>query len=305
MTVTGPPPGPVGVWSTELRNAGRPQVREAAAELDALGYPALWLPGLDGAGALEDVAHLLGATPRARVALGVLNIWSHEPAEVAARVAALDAEHGPRTLLGLGVGAPAGAAAHGKEYGRPRASTAAYLDALDTATRPVPVGRRLLGALGPRMVDLAAERTAGWHPFLVPPGYVAAERARIGAGPFIAPHQAVVLDTDPDRARAAARAGIGMYLAFPTYRGNLARLGYGEDYLVRGGSDRLIDALVAWGDQDAIAARVRAHLDAGADHVALHVLATAQDGQLVEGMPRRQWRDLAALADLPAPTGRG
>jgi probable F420-dependent oxidoreductase len=300
MTVLSRPLAPVGVWSMELRHAARPEVQEAAAELDALGYPVLWLPGLDGSGVLEDVGDLLTAAPRAQVALGVLNIWNYEPGELAARVAALDTHHGPRTLVGLGVGAPAGAAAHGKHYGRPTASMSTYLDALDAATSPVRPGRRLLGALGPRMVDLAVARTAGWHPFLVTPDYIVGERARAGASAFLAPHQAVVLDTNPDRARAAARAGVAMFLGFPTYRSNLARLGYGEEDLVPGGSDRLIDDLVAWGDQDAIAARVRAHLDAGADHVALHVLPSTQDGQVVNGMPRRQWRDLAAL---PAPAG--
>jgi probable F420-dependent oxidoreductase len=143
------------------------------------------------------------------------------------------------------------------------------------------------------MADLAATRTAGWHPFLVTPEYSAGQRARVGAAPVIAPHQAVVLDRDPARARAAARAGIGMFLGFPAYQANLRRLGFTDDDLVPGGSDRLIDAVTAWGDLDDVARRIREHLDAGADHVALHVLTSDPDDRA--GMPREQWRELAAL----------
>ncbi|GAA1625211.1 TIGR03620 family F420-dependent LLM class oxidoreductase [Actinoplanes couchii] len=280
--------GRVGLWSTELRGAHRPQIREAVAELDELGWTTLWLPGLDGAGALDDVGHLLTAAPHSRVVTGVLNIWGQTPADLTRRIAALDAAHGERTVVGLGIGSSAGAAAHGREYGSPVATMSHYLDGLGD---PVPPARRLLGALGPRMVDLAVARTAGWHPFLVTPGYVAAERARVGAAALIAPHQAVVLETDPERARAAARAGIGMFLGFPTYQANLRRLGFTDDDLIPGGSDRLIDALVAHGTTDTLAARIREHLDAGADHVALHVLTAPGS----PGLPRTQWRELAAL----------
>ncbi|MEU4689074.1 TIGR03620 family F420-dependent LLM class oxidoreductase [Actinoplanes sp. NPDC023714] len=276
----------VGVWSMELRSADRPQIRDAAAELDALGWRTIWLPGLDGSGVLDDVGALLTAAPRSTVVTGVLNIWGQTAAELSGRVAALDAEHGPRTVVGLGIGSPAGATAHGRDYGRPVESMARYLDELGPGVGPE---RRLLGALGPRMVELAVDRAAGWHPFLVTPGYVATYRERVGAGPLIAPHQAVVLDTDPDRARAAARAGIGMFLGFPTYRDNLRRLGFGDDDLVPGGSDRLIDALVAHGTAEDVERRVREHLDAGADHVALHVLGAG-------GLPLAQWRELAFLA---------
>lgn len=280
--------GRVGLWSTELRGAHRPEVRDAATELGELGWTTLWLPGLDGAGTLDDAGHLLGAAPHSRVVTGVLNIWGQTPAELARRIAELDATHGARTVAGLGIGSPAGAAAHGRAYGSPVTTMTGYLDGLSEA---VPPERLLLGALGPRMVDLAVARTAGWHPFLVTPGYVAAERARVGAGALIAPHQAVVLETDPDRARAAARAGIGMFLGFPTYQANLRRLGFGDDDLIPGGSDRLIDALVAHGTADALDRRIQEHLDAGADHVAVHVLTDPAS----PGLPRSQWRELAAL----------
>ena len=285
--------GTVGVWSMELRGASRPEVREAATELDELGFPALWVPGLDGNGAMDDVDHLLTAAPRTAVALGVLSIWGQDPALLADRVAALDAAHGPRAMVGLGVSNPDSAATAGQAYGSPTVSMADYLDQVDTADSPVPVGRRFLGALGPKMADLAAARTAGWHPFLVTPEYSAGQRARVGAAPVIAPHQAVVLDRDPARARAAARAGIGMFIGFPAYQANLRRLGFTDDDLVPGGSDRLIDAVTAWGDLNDVARRIREHLDAGADHVALHVLTSDPDDRA--GMPREQWRELAAL----------
>jgi probable F420-dependent oxidoreductase len=282
--------GTVGIWSMELRGAARPEVREAAAELDELGFPALWIPGLDGRGALDDVEHLLAAAPRTTVALGVLSMWGQDPAKLAERWSALDAAYGPRAVLGLGVSNADAAANTGRDYGTPTGSMRHFLDGLDGASRPIPAGRRLLGALGPKMVDLAAARTSGWHPFLVTPEYSAIQRARVGDAPLIAPHLAVVLDRDPARARTAARNGVGMFIGFPAYRSNLARLGYGEDDLIPGGSDRLIDALVAWGDLDDVAGRIQAHLDAGADHVTLHVLRPdAAD------LPRQQWRELATL----------
>ncbi|MFC4150028.1 TIGR03620 family F420-dependent LLM class oxidoreductase [Micromonospora mangrovi] len=291
--------GAIGIWSMELRGAARPEVREAAAELDQLGFPALWIPGLDGPGAVDDVEHLLDAAPHATVTLGVLSMWGQDPAVLGDRWAALDAAYGPRAALGLGVSNAHSAASAGQDYGKPTVSMARFLDGLDAAPRPIAAERRLLGALGPRMVDLAATRTSGWHPFLVTPQHSADQRARVGDEPLIAPHLAVVLDRDPERARAAARAGVGMFIGFPAYRANLARLGFGEEDLVPGGSDRLVDALVAWGDLDAVADRVQAHLDAGADHVTLHVLRPDTDGA---GLPRRQWRELAAL--LPRFTAR-
>ncbi|AGL17044.1 TIGR03620 family F420-dependent LLM class oxidoreductase [Actinoplanes sp. N902-109] len=281
--------GRIGVWSMELRGAARPAVREAAAELAELGWRTVWLPGLDGAGVLDDVGHLLTASPAGRVVTGVLNIWGQTPAELSATVAALDARHGPRSVIGLGIGSPAGAAAHGLDYGNPVTTLSHYLDGINTSI--LPADRLLLGALGPKMADLAARRTAGWHPFLVTPEYVAGQRARAGAGPFLAPHQAVILEKDPDKARAAARAGVGMFLGFPTYQANLRRIGFTDEDLVPGGSDRLIDALVAHGDLADIDRRVRAHLDAGADHVALHVLSAPGS----RDMPRDQWRELASL----------
>ena len=288
-------PGRVGLWSMELRSAGQAEVRDAASELDGLGFRALWIPGGDGTRVFGDLGWLLQAAPHTAVALGVLGIWGYDPAEVGEHLNALDRAYGPRAILGFGVSSAASAAAAGREYGDPVTSVAAYLDRLDAAVHPVPFARRVLGALGPKMAALGARRAAGLHPFLVTPDYSARVRARIGAGPVIAPHQAVVLDTDPARARAAARDGIGMVIGFPAYQNNLRRLGFTDDDLVPGGSDRLIDAVVAWGTVDDIRRRVQAHLDAGADHVALHVLGGRGD------LPLPQWRQLAEL--LPSAVG--
>ena len=286
--------GTFGIWSMELRGAARPEVREAASEL---GFPALWVPGLDGNGAVDDLDHLLTAAPRATIALGILSIWGQDPPTPADRLAALDRAHGPRAVVGLGVSNAHSAAAAGQVYGSPTLAMRRYLDQLDVAAPPVPAWRRFLGALGPKMGDLAAARTAGWHPFMVTPDYSVGHRDRVGAAPVIAPHQAVVLEEDPDRARAAARAGLAMFIGFPAYRANLRRLGFTDEDLVPGGSDRLIDAVTAWADLGDVARRIQQHLDAGADHVTLHVLdSDPQDGSSTgPGMPRQRWRELAAL----------
>jgi probable F420-dependent oxidoreductase len=281
--------GTLGIWSMQLRDARREEVREAVAELDALGIGTLWIPGLDGKGAFDDVDALLAATPRAVVALGVLAVWGQHPVDVGRAVAELDAAHGPRTLLGLGVSSPESAAAVGQAWGHPLDTMSDYLDELAATEHPVARDRLMLGALGPRMARLAATRTAGLHPFLVPAEYAEVQRAQLGAEALVAPHLAVVLDTDPARARDIARAGIGFFFGLPAYRANLARFGFADDDVVDGGSDRLIDAVVAHGDLSAVARRVRQHLEAGADHIALHVLTGDND------LPRAQWRELATL----------
>jgi probable F420-dependent oxidoreductase len=164
----------------------------------------------------------------------------------------------------------------------------AYLDVLDRAPVPLPVEERVLGALGPKMIDLAGRRTAGVHPFMVTPEYSAATRELLGDGPLIAPYQAVVLESDPATARAAARDFLGGFLTMGHYVRNLHRQGFTEEDLAGGGSDRLIDGVVAWGDVQAVGDRVRAHHQAGADHVCLHVVGTT-------AMPMPQWRELSAL----------
>jgi probable F420-dependent oxidoreductase len=286
--------GPLGIWSGELRFArDRGAAREAAAELDALGFGALWLPGGTGTGApLLDVAgEILDAAPRAVVATGVLSIWVQDAASAGAAQARLRERHPGRFLLGLG-------SSHAEllddpgareRLARPFTEMSRYLDELDVAC-PGAQGERVLAALRPRMLGLARDRCLGSHPYLVTPDHTAAAREVLGAGPLLGPEQTVVLETDPARAREIARAFLATYLGLPNYMGNLLRFGFDESDLRDGGSDRFVDAVVGWGDEAAIASRIAAHREAGADHVALQVLAGRR------GLPLEEWRRLAALA---------
>ncbi|AWS46116.1 TIGR03620 family F420-dependent LLM class oxidoreductase [Streptosporangium sp. 'caverna'] len=279
--------GRTGLWSIELRMADPGEITDAAAELDELGWGALWIPGLGGGDILGDSERLLRATRSTKVAIGVLSIWRHQATEMAAGHARLQDGYGRRLLLGLGVSDPAAAQSAGHAY-RPLSDMSAYLDKLDQAPG-VPADERLMAALGPRMTELAGRRTAGVHPFMVTPEYSAAARELLGDGPLIAPYQAVVLERDPGKARAAARDFLGGFLAMDHYARSLRRQGFTEEDLAGGGSDRLIDAVVAWGDVETIGNRVRAHHQAGADHVCLHVVGAGS------GLPLPEWRELAVL----------
>ncbi|WP_329460425.1 TIGR03620 family F420-dependent LLM class oxidoreductase [Streptomyces sp. NBC_01497] len=281
--------GRTGLWSIELRTADPVEIADAAAELDELGWGALWIPGLGGGDILGDAERLLRATRVTKVAVGVLSIWRHRAEDMAAGHARLGSAYGRRLLLGLGVSDPGTAEAAGSAF-HPLADMGAYLDALDQAPVPVPRDERVMAALGPRMTRLAGRRTAGVHPFMVTPEHTAAARKHLGAGPLLAPYQAVVLESDPRRARAAAREFLGAFLTMDHYARSLLRQGFTEDDLADGGSDRLIDGVVARGDVDAIGERVRAHHDAGADHVCLHVVGAGS------AVPLPQWRELAVLA---------
>ena len=287
--------GRVGIWSRELRyNPDRGARAAAAAELEDLGYAAIFIPDAGG-DVLGDVEHLLAATQRMPFATGILNIWLHDPAEVASGHADLMARFGPRFLLGLGSShAPLVESALRVPYARPYSKMVDYLDALDGAVTAVPAEMRMLAALGPRMLSLARVRAAAAHPYLVPPEHTAAARQALGPGILLAPEQAVVLGTDPRLGRERARAFVNDYLALPNYVRNLRRLGFTDDDLDGQASDRLVDALVAHGDEEAIAARVRAHHDAGADHVCVYVFGGGD-----EALPLDAWRRLApALTSL-------
>jgi probable F420-dependent oxidoreductase len=278
--------GRIGIWSPELRRGELAVAGPAAAELEALGYGALWFPGGSGGAVLERAGALLEATERVVVATGILNVWMHEPADAAADHARLTGAHPGRFLLGIGIG-HAPQLEPGK-WKKPLATMRAYLDGLDAADPPVPAGERALAALGPKMLALAAERSLGTHPYLVTPEHTRIARELLGEGPLVAPEQAVALEEDPGRARALGRAHLERYLPLPNYTNNWLRLGYTEDDLRDGGSDRLVDGLVAWGDEAAIAARVGEHLEAGADHVCLQVLGGTNEDPPLEG-----WRALA------------
>jgi probable F420-dependent oxidoreductase len=287
--------GKVGIWSRELRyNPDRGARAAAAAELEELGYSAIFIPDVGG-DVLGAVAELLAATRRVPLATGILNIWMHDPAAVASGHADLVARFGPRFMLGLGSGhAQLVESVLGVPYTSPYAKMVAYLDALDAAATQVPAGMRMLAALGPRMLSLAGARAGAAHPYLVPPEHTAAARQALGPDVVLAPQQAAVLDADRARGRERAREFVNDYLGLPNYVRNLRRLGFTDDDLRGPASDRLVDALVAHGDEDAIAARVRAHHDAGADHVCLYVLGGADSKQAEpEALPLDAWRRLA------------
>jgi probable F420-dependent oxidoreductase len=277
-------------WTEALRSGGEAlsgEFTDAAAELDDLGYGTLWL---GGGPAVTYARPLLEATSRMTVATGILSIWEHGPAEVAAQRAELERAFPGRFVLGLGV-------SHSRlteRYAHPYSAMTEYLSALDAAAEPVPVRDRVLAALGPRMLALARDRAAGAHPYLVTPEHTALAREILGADAVLAPEFKAVLDTDAERARAAARGHLALYLQLPNYTNNLLRLGFTEDDLRAGGSDRLLDAVFAMGDETAIARRAAAYLDAGADHLAVQVV-TAEPG-----LPREQWRLLAAALPLEA-----
>ena len=262
--MSGPVPlelGPVGVWRFH-----RELTPELAAATERLGYGAVWIGGSPEPG-LELAESLLDATERVVVATGIVNIWEADAATVAASYHRLEARHPGRFLLGVGIGHPEAV----KEYQKPYDKIVEYLDELDVAG--VPVERRILAALGPKVLQLAAERTAGAHPYLTPPAHTAFARKILGDGPLLAPEQKVVLDTDPERARGICRPKVEKpYLSLVNYRQNLLRFGFTEDDLAGGGSDRLIDTLAVHGDADAASGGIRAHLDAGADHVCVQVL---------------------------------
>ena len=278
-----------GIWSSALRYGDPAEAAAAGAELEELGYSAQWVPDVGG-DVFGAVANLLAATTTTTVATGILNLWMHTPEETAARHAALTAERGPRFLVGIGVShAPlidrvkeAGA------YQRPLAQMGAFLDGLDGADPPLAADDRVLAALGPKMLELARTRTAGAHPYLVTPEHSRIAREALGPDAVVATEQGVVLETDPERARTIARLHLATYLALPNYANNWLRLGFSEDDVAEGGSDRLVDALVAWGSEDTIAERVQEHRDAGASHVCVQVLT--EDPR---GFPLEQWRALA------------
>ncbi|MGO8860759.1 MAG: TIGR03620 family F420-dependent LLM class oxidoreductase [Acidimicrobiales bacterium] len=277
--------GRVGVWWSGTWQVEDDPTRSAAAELESLGYGALWVSGGFDPGLSPIFGQLLASTTRVAVASGIVSIWTGAPADVGPAVADLDARFPGRFLLGIG-------ASHAplvSDYARPYSHMVAYLDALDALETPVPVDRRALAALGHRMLELAAQRAAGAHPYFVPVEHTARARSILGPAPLLAPEVAVVLETDPVVARALAREYASVYLGLPNYTQNLRTFGFGDGDIDGGGSDRLIDAVIPWGDATAIAARIREHHDAGADHVCLQAISSTGRN----GFPLAEYRELA------------
>jgi probable F420-dependent oxidoreductase len=278
----------VGVWSSQLRYGDPAESADAAAELDELGFKALWIPDVGGQ-VFDAVGRLLAATRRTVIATGILNLWMHSAGDVAQSYAALTAEHGDRFLLGIGVShAPLIDAVEPGRYRKPLAATASFLDGLDAAPQPVPTERRVLAALGPKMLTLSATRARGAHPYLVTPDHTAAARSTLGEGPLLLPEQTVILTDDAEEARRIGIDWLRSYLALPNYANNLLRSGFSEDDVAHV-SDRVFDAIIAWGDEGAILRRVDEHRAAGADHVCVQVLLADP-----QAFPREQWRRIAA-----------
>ncbi len=281
----------VGVWSGGLRR--HPDAREiaaAAAELEELGYTALFVPGGNGGDdVFAAIDNLLVATTSIPVITGILGVWQFDAAKVATVWSDVESRHPGRFHVGLGISHAALVDRHEPGlYRKPFSKMVEYLDELDQLAPAVPRERRLIAALGPRMLELTRERTAGAHPYFVPVEHTRFARERLGAGRLLAVEQAILLETDPTAARELARDHMAVYLALPNYVNNLLRHGFEESDVTDGGSDRLVDAIVAWGDEDAIAARVAAHRDAGADHVCVQVIGPQQ-----QGLPLADWRRIA------------
>jgi probable F420-dependent oxidoreductase len=284
--------GRIGVWTTALDFQPSARAREAAGELEALGYGALWIGEAQRREPFAYAGILLSATERIVYATGIANIYARDAAAMAAGQKTLAEAFPDRFLLGLGVSHKPLVEPRGHQYEKPVAAMRAYLDLMDAApfsgvgpSQPPP---RVLAALGPRMLELARDRSWGAHPYFVPVEHTAEARRVLGQGPLLAPEQAVVLEDRAEKARAIARAHTRAYLRLPNYANNLRRLGYAEAELQDGGSDRLVDAIVAWGDVKTVQSRIVEHLRAGADHVCIQVL-----GEDRSVLPMREWRTLA------------
>ena len=251
--------GTIGIWRRHQDGL------DGLEEIEDLGFGALWL---GGSPSLAQARPFLERTRTLPVATGILNVWQHEPADVAAQHAELTRAFPDRFLLGIGIGHPEATS----RYDKPLATMRAFFDGLDAADPPVARDERCAAALGPKMLDLAAERSLGTHPYFTTPEHTRYARERVGPDKVVAPELAVVLETDVETAREKARTYARTYLGLRNYTSNLLRFGLSERDIADGGSDRLIDAVIPHGSAEEIADAVRAHLDAGADHVCLQPL---------------------------------
>jgi probable F420-dependent oxidoreductase len=268
--------GRVGIWSFALQRLAARDEQAAAQAYEELGYPAIWIP--ESLGSKEVLAHaglLVQATKSVPIATGIANIHARDPMAMANGAKALAEAFPDRFVLGIGVSHAPSVATRGGDYGSPLARMRQYLDAMEAAQyaapEPDPPVPLLLAALGPQMLELAAERADGAHPYFVPVEHTAVARRHLGPNACLATEVTAVLTTDRSAGLEIARAFARHYLALPNYANNLRRLGWTDDDIANDGSDRLIDAVVAIGDVDAITARVRAHLEAGADHVCVQL----------------------------------
>lgn len=285
--------GRIGIWAYQLDLVPSKQAQEHVAELDELGFGALWIPEAVGREAFTSSALLLAGGEHITIATGIASIWARDPMAMSAAHKTLTEAYPDRFLLGMGVShQPMVSAIRGHDYTKPYSHMKSYLDAMDSALffakGPDVEPRRVLATLGPKMLRLAAERGAGAHPYFVPPEHTAFARETMGPDPLLAVEQAVVFCTDPTKAREIARTHTSIYVGLPNYANNLKRFGMADEDFLDNGSDRLVDTIVAWGTMDDVVARVKAHHDAGADHVCIQVIA--ENGTEV---PAAAWRDLA------------
>lgn len=278
--------GRIGVWTGALGRMPAAQARGAVEEIERLGFGAIWYPEpVDGKEVLSHGALLLGWSERIVVASGNASIWARDAIAMANAARALTDAFPGRFLLGVGASNEISVTARGHEYSRPFSRMRAYLDAMDEAPylapEPAQPVRRILAALGPRMLGLGAERGIGAHPNFVPVEHTGFAREVVGPGPLLAVEQAVALTEDRAEVRRLAAEHMRFYLAREVYRDNLKRFGWSDADVDGAGSDALVDAIIAWGDIEAVRARVRAHLEAGADHVCIQALgAEPTDPQL-------------------------
>ena len=285
--------GPIGIWTAALEAQPARAAQDAAREIESLGYSALWLNETTGRDPFVLSSLLLSATTTLTVATGIANVYARDAMTTAACQKTLAEAFPGRFLLGLGVSSPALVEkVRGHSYGKPLTFMREYLAAMDaaryTAVAPAEAPPRVLAALGPKMLELSASSADGAHPYLTTPDHTRQARAVLGDA-FLAPEQMVILETDPDVARGIGRLFVSFYLRAPGYLANLRRLGFDDSDWAdpRAASDRLVDGIVAWGDLDAVTARVREHLDAGADHVCIQVLSGSPQ------LPIDEWRQLA------------
>jgi len=286
--------GRIGIWTRQFEDQSAAKAQEAARELEELGYGALWFGEALGREVVANAGLLLAGTKRIVIATGIANIYARDAVAMAAGQKTLAEAYPNRFLLGLGVShIPLVEQLRGHRYEKPIATMRAYLDAMDRApySAPPPPAKppRVLAALGPKMLQLSAERADGAHPYNVNPEHSAEARRILGPQPYLCPEQAVVLERDAEKARGIGRAFLGFYLTLPNYANNFLRLGFTEDDFKDGGSNKLIDAIITWGDLDAIRKRIAEHHSAGADHVCIQVL-TADP----KALPMKEWRELAS-----------
>jgi len=285
---------PLGLWTGSLDVVGLHEATELVAEVEGLGYGVLWIPEVAGRDVMVSLGAYLAGTERLVGATGIASIWARDAVTMTGAVKGLTEAFPERAVFGLGVSHHTLVEGlRGHRYNRPLAAMTDYLTAMDnspyTAMRPTTPVRRVLAALGPKMLSLAGERTDGAHTYFVPPEHTVDARTKLGAG-LLCVEQAVLIETDPIQAREVGRSHTAIYVALPNYQANLRRLGFDDDDFANGGSDRLVDAIVAWGDENTVRARVKAQFDAGADHVCIQPL-TAD----LRALAAPQWRILAPV----------